>query len=61
MIIVDHSSPAPGAGVHRFRCIGAGLENEISRTDFRVVPAENASGVPERWTPFVAYLSRSLA
>src|SRR3982075_420358 len=25
-----------------------------------VVPAENASGVTERWTPFVAYLSKEL-
>jgi phosphonate transport system substrate-binding protein len=27
---------------------------------FSVVPAENASGVLDRWTPFVAYLSREL-
>jgi phosphonate transport system substrate-binding protein len=27
---------------------------------FAVVPAENASGVTERWTPFVAYLSQEL-
>ena len=27
---------------------------------FAVVPAENASGVSERWTPFVAYLSKEL-
>lgn len=27
---------------------------------FAVVPAENASGVTERWTPFVSYLSREL-
>src|SRR6266480_2074347 len=27
---------------------------------FAVVPAENASGVTERWTPFVAYLSKQL-
>ena len=27
---------------------------------FAVVPAENASGVTERWTPFVAYLSKEL-
>ena len=25
-----------------------------------MVPAENASGVTERWTPFVAYLSKEL-
>lgn len=27
---------------------------------FAVVPAENASGVTERWTPFTAYLSKEL-
>ncbi|MBB5047992.1 phosphonate transport system substrate-binding protein [Rhodopseudomonas rhenobacensis] len=27
---------------------------------FAIVPAENASGVTERWTPFVAYLSKEL-
>src|ERR1044072_6567154 len=27
---------------------------------FAVVPAENASGVTERWTPFVHYLSKEL-
>src|SRR5258708_8278748 len=27
---------------------------------FAVVPAENASGVTERWTSFVAYLSKEL-
>jgi phosphonate transport system substrate-binding protein len=27
---------------------------------FAVVPAENASGVTERWTPFIAYLSKEL-
>jgi len=27
---------------------------------FAIVPAENASGVTERWTPFMAYLSKEL-
>src|SRR5215468_2978648 len=27
---------------------------------FAVVPAENASGVTERWTPFISYLSKEL-
>lgn len=27
---------------------------------FAVIPAENASGVTERWTPFTAYLSKQL-
>jgi phosphonate transport system substrate-binding protein len=28
--------------------------------NFAVVPAENASGVTERWAPFIAYLSKEL-
>src|SRR6187402_573371 len=27
---------------------------------FAIIPAENASGVTERWAPFIAYLSREL-
>ncbi|MDU3042933.1 PhnD/SsuA/transferrin family substrate-binding protein, partial [Bradyrhizobium sp.] len=27
---------------------------------FAIIPAENASGVTERWTPFVNYLSKEL-
>ena len=27
---------------------------------FAVVPAENASGVTERWAPFISYLSKEL-
>ncbi len=27
---------------------------------FAIIPAENASGVTERWAPFVAYLSKEL-
>ena len=27
---------------------------------FAVIPAENASGVTERWAPFVAYLSKEI-
>jgi phosphonate transport system substrate-binding protein len=33
---------------------------KYSELTFAVVPAENASGVTERWTPFVAYLSNEL-
>ena len=47
------------AGIHRFR-FGAGLEGKYPELTFAVVPAENASGVTERWTPFVAYLSKEL-
>jgi phosphonate transport system substrate-binding protein len=33
---------------------------KYSELTFAVVPAENASGVTERWTPFVEYLSKEL-
>ena len=42
------------------RRLGAGLESKYPELTFAVVPAENASGVTERWTPFVAYLSKEL-
>jgi len=55
-----HSRRRSGAGVHRFRRIGARLETKYPELTFAVVPAENASGVTERWAPFVAYLSKEL-
>lgn len=33
---------------------------KYSEINFAVVPAENASGVTERWTPFANYLSKEL-
>src|SRR5437762_7224497 len=33
---------------------------KYSELTFAVVPAENASGVTERWAPFIAYLSKEL-
>lgn len=35
-------------------------KSKYSEINFAVVPAENASGVTERWTPFVNYLSKEL-
>lgn len=35
-------------------------KSKYSEITFAVVPAENASGVTERWTPFTAYLSKQL-
>jgi phosphonate transport system substrate-binding protein len=35
-------------------------KGKYSELTFAVVPAENASGVTERWTPFVTYLSKEL-
>ncbi|CCE04027.1 phosphonate ABC transporter substrate-binding protein [Bradyrhizobium sp. STM 3809] len=35
-------------------------KTKVPELTFAVVPAENASGVTERWTPFVNYLSKEL-
>lgn len=35
-------------------------KNKYPELTFAVIPAENASGVTERWAPFVAYLSKEL-
>ena len=48
------------AGVHRFQLPPRTGRANIPELTFAVVPAENASGVTERWTPFVAYLSKEL-
>ena len=37
-----------------------GWKGKYPELTFAVVPAENASGVTERWTPFVTYLSKEL-
>ncbi len=34
---------------------------KYSELTFAVVPAENASGVTERWAPFISYLSKDSA
>ena len=38
----------------------ADWKSKYPEITFAVVPAENASGVTERWTPFVDYLSKEL-
>lgn len=35
-------------------------KSKYSELTFAVVPAENASGVTERWAPFISYLSKEL-
>ena len=47
--------PAPRAAS------AADWKKPISGTDFAVVPAENASGVSDRYAPFVDYLTKSSA
>src|SRR5919197_5438767 len=52
-----------GAAALAFTASGASAQDwkaKYPELTFAVVPAENASGVTERWTPFVAYLSREL-
>jgi len=52
-----------GAAVLAFAASAASAQDwktKYPELTFAVVPAENASGVTERWTPFVAYLSKEL-
>jgi len=52
-----------GVAALLFAVTGASAEDykaKYSELTFGVVPAENASGVIDRWTPFVEYLSRQL-
>src|ERR1700674_989722 len=52
-----------GAAALAFTASAASAQDwktKYSELTFAVVPAENASGVTERWTPFVAYLSKEL-
>src|ERR1700750_450995 len=52
-----------GAAVLAFSASAASAQDWKSKypeLTFAVVPAENASGVTERWTPFVSYLSKEL-
>src|SRR5438309_10354750 len=52
-----------GAAALAFTASAASAQDwkaKYSELTFAVVPAENASGVTERWAPFVAYLSKEL-
>ena len=52
-----------GAAALAFSATAASAQDWKSKypeLTFAVVPAENASGVTERWTPFVTYLSKEL-
>jgi phosphonate transport system substrate-binding protein len=52
-----------GAAALAFIATGASAQEwkaKYPELTFAVVPAENASGVTERWNPFVAYLSKEL-
>jgi len=52
-----------GAAALAFSATAASAQDWKSKypeLTFAVVPAENASGVTERWTPFVNYLSKEL-
>ena len=52
-----------GAAMLAFTATAASAQDwkaKYSELNFAVVPAENASGVTERWAPFIAYLSKEL-
>jgi phosphonate transport system substrate-binding protein len=52
-----------GAAALAFTATAASAQDwkaKYPELNFAVVPAENASGVTERWAPFIAYLSKEL-
>lgn len=61
--MINRRSIVLGAAVLAFTTHAASAQDyktKYPELTFAVVPAENASGVTERWSPFVAYLSKEL-
>ena len=61
--MINRRSIVLGAAVLAFAAGSASAQDykaKYPELTFAVVPAENASGVTERWTPFTAYLSKEL-
>jgi ABC-type phosphate/phosphonate transport system substrate-binding protein len=61
--MINRRNILAGAAVLAFTATTATAQDwktKYPELTFAVVPAENASGVTERWTPFVAYLSKEL-
>lgn len=61
--MINRRSIVLGAAVLAFAAGSASAQDykaKYPEMTFAVVPAENASGVTERWTPFTAYLSKEL-
>lgn len=61
--MINRRSIVLGAAVLAFAAGSASAQDykaNYPELTFAVVPAENASGVTERWTPFTAYLSKEL-
>lgn len=61
--MINRRSIVLGAAVLAFAATSAHAQDyktKYPELTFAVVPAENASGVTERWTPFTAYLSKEL-
>ena len=61
--MINRRSIVLGAAVLAFAVGSASAQDykaKYPELTFAVVPAENASGVTERWTPFTAYLSKEL-
>src|SRR5258708_31318649 len=61
--MIDRRIFLAGAAALAFTASAASAQDwktKYPELTFAVVRAENASGVRERWTPFVAYLSREL-
>lgn len=61
--MINRRSIMLGAAVLAFAATSASAQDykaKYKELTFAVVPAENGSGVTERWTPFVDYLSKEL-
>src|SRR5213082_2646775 len=62
-VMINRRNILAGAAALAFTASAASAQDwktKYPELTFAVVPAENASGVTERWTPFVAYLSKEL-
>src|ERR1700749_3195872 len=61
-MIINRRTILAGAAVLAFTASASAQDwkSKYPELTFAVVPAENASGVTERWTPFAAYLSKEL-
>src|SRR3954464_9979004 len=61
--MINRRSIVLGAAVLAFAAGSASAQDykaKYPELTFAIVPAENGSGVTERWAPFAAYLSKEL-
>ncbi len=61
--MINRRTVIAGAAALAFSATAASAQDwkaKYPELTFAVVPAENASGVTERWAPFISYLSKEL-